>query len=394
MADLSQRLMRAWNRWYASGQLRVLGLMRKEFILVFRDRGTIAMLILIPLMQLIVFGFAIDLDPKHLPTAIISYDHSPLTRLFINNLQTSRYFNVVSTSWNEAEVSQMLNAAKINFALTIPSNFTRKYIRGENPQLLVEIDGTDAGSSATALSHVQPILDVSVAEFSQQGLGAMDAHPMFHRSVNLVTHRLYNEANVSSYNIIPGLIGVLLSMTLVMLTATAITSEFESGSMEMLLSTPLRPIEIILGKLCPYVVLGYLQLTTVLIFSKLLINIPIHGSLLLLYVAAAPYIIANLMVGMIFSTIAKTTMQAMQLSIFFQLPSIFLTGYVFSFYGMPLWSRMLGSCLPMTYFVRITRGIILKNADIQQILLNMLPMMAIALILMIAAMRVFRKTLD
>ena len=394
MADLSQRLMRAWNRWYASGQLRVLGLMRKEFILVFRDRGTIAMLILIPLMQLIVFGFAIDLDPKHLPTAIISYDHSPLTRLFINNLQTSRYFNVVSTSWNEAEVSQMLNAAKINFALTIPSNFTRKYIRGENPQLLVEIDGTDAGSSATALSHVQPILDVSVAEFSQQGLGAMDAHPMFHRSVNLVTHRLYNEANVSSYNIIPGLIGVLLSMTLVMLTATAITSEFESGSMEMLLSTPLRPIEIILGKLCPYVVLGYLQLTTVLIFSKLLINIPIHGSLLLLYVAAAPYIIANLMVGMIFSTIAKTTMQAMQLSIFFQLPSIFLTGYVFSFYGMPLWSRMLGSCLPMTYFVRITRGIILKNADIQQILLNMLPMMAIALILIIAAMRVFRKTLD
>ena len=394
MADLSQRLMRAWNRWYASGQLRVLGLMRKEFILVFRDRGTIAMLILIPLMQLIVFGFAIDLDPKHLPTAIISYDHSPLTRLFINNLQTSRYFNVVSTSWDEAEVSQMLNAAKINFALTIPSNFTRKYIRGENPQLLVEIDGTDAGSSATALSHVQPILDVSVAEFSQQGLGAMDAHPMFHRSVNLVTHRLYNEANVSSYNIIPGLIGVLLSMTLVMLTATAITSEFESGSMEMLLSTPLRPIEIILGKLCPYVVLGYLQLTTVLIFSKLLINIPIQGSLLLLYVAAAPYIIANLMVGMIFSTIAKTTMQAMQLSIFFQLPSIFLTGYVFSFYGMPLWSRMLGSCLPMTYFVRITRGIILKNADIQQILLNMLPMMAIALILIIAAMRVFRKTLD
>ena len=179
-----------------------------------------------------------------------------------------------------------------------------------------------------------------------------------------------------------------------MLTATAITSEFESGRMEMLLSTPLRPIEIILGKLCPYVVLGYLQLTTVLIFSKLLINIPIQGSLLLLYVAAAPYIIANLMVGMIFSTIAKTTMQAMQLSIFFQLPSIFLTGYVFSFYGMPLWSRMLGSCLPMMYFVRITRGIILKNADIQQILLNMLPMMAIALILMIAAMRVFRKTLD
>ena len=286
--------------------LRVFGLIRKEFILVFRDRGTIAMLIMLPIMQLLVFGFAIDLDPKNLPTAIISYDHSPLTRLFISNLQTSRYFKVVDTQGeDEHKVNQMLETSKISFVLTIPADFTRKFMRGENPELLVEIDGSDPGSSASALSHIQPILNLSIDEFAQRGLQT-DVHLPLHRTANLITHRLYNEANVSAFNIIPGLMGVLLSMTLVMLTATAITSEFESGSMEMLLSTPLRPMEIIVGKLVPYIVLGYLQLTSVLIFGKLLIHIPIQGSLLLLYLASAPFIIANLMVGMIFSTFAKT----------------------------------------------------------------------------------------
>lgn len=372
---------------------RVFGLIRKEFILVFRDRGTIAMLIILPIMQLIMFGFAIDLDPKNLPTAIISYDHSPLTRLFISNLQTSRYFKLVDTQLDEHAVNQMLETGKISFAMTIPANFTRKFIRGEYPELLVEIDGSDPGSSATALSHIQPILDFSIDEYSQRGLKS-DAHLPLVRTVNLVIHRLYNEANVSAFNIIPGLMGVLLSMTLVMLTATAITSEFESGSMEMLLSTPLRPMEVIVGKLIPYIVLGYLQLTSVLIFGKLLIHLPIQGSLWLLYISSAPFIVANLMVGMIFSTFAKTTMQAMQLSIFFQLPSIFLSGYIFSFYGMPPWARMLGSCLPMTYFVRITRGIMLKNNEIGQVLLNTLPICIIASILIVLAMKVMRKTLD
>jgi len=374
--------------------LRVFGLIRKEFILVFRDRGTIAMLIMLPIMQLLVFGFAIDLDPKNLPTAIISYDHSPLTRLFISNLQTSRYFKVVDTQGeDEHKVNQMLETSKISFVLTIPADFTRKFMRGENPELLVEIDGSDPGSSASALSHIQPILNLSIDEFAQRGLQT-DVHLPLHRTANLITHRLYNEANVSAFNIIPGLMGVLLSMTLVMLTATAITSEFESGSMEMLLSTPLRPMEIIVGKLVPYIVLGYLQLTSVLIFGKLLIHIPIQGSLLLLYLASAPFIIANLMVGMIFSTFAKTTMQAMQLSIFFTLPSIFLSGYIFSFYGMPIWARAIGSCMPMTYFVRITRGIMLKNNDFWQIMLNVFPICIIAGGLILLAMKVMRRTLD
>ena len=351
------------------------------------------MLVILPIMLLIVFGFAIDLDPKHLPTAIISYDHTPLTRNFISNLQTSRYFKIVDTTTDITAVKHKLESGEISFALTIPPNFTRKFIRGENPELLVEIDGSDPGSSATALGHVQPILNLAVDQFSQRDLAVTTTH-VFNRSVNLILHRLYNQSNRSAFDIVPGLIGVLLTLTMVMLTSTAITSEFESGTMEMLLSTPLLPTEIILGKVIPYIVLGYLQLTSILIFGKLLIHIPIQGSLFLLYFAAAPFIVANLMVGMIFSTLAKTPMQAMQLSMFFQLPSMFLSGYVFSFYGMPQWAQMIGFCLPMTYFMRITRGILLKGNEIMQILPNILPILLIAFVLVILTRIVFRKTLD
>ena len=373
--------------------VRISGLIRKEFTLIFRDRGTIAMLIILPIMLLIVFGFAISLDPKNLPTAIINYDYSPLTRNFISNLQTSGYFNIVDPSSNESTVKQELESGKLSFAMTIPANFTRKFIRGENPQLLVEMDGSDPGSSATALSNVQPILKLAINQFSQRGL-SVTPHQPFNRSVNLTIHRLYNESNNSAFNIVPGLIGVLLTMTMVMLTSTAIISEFASGTMEMLLSTPLRPTEIILGKVIPYIVLGYLQLTSILIFGKLLIHIPIEGSLFLLYLAAAPFIIANLMVGMIFSAIASTPMQAMQLSTFYQLPSMFLSGYIFSFYGMPTWAQAIGACLPMTYFMRITRGILLKGNEMQQILPNILPIILIAILLIILTKMVFRKTLD
>lgn len=372
---------------------RIRGLIQKEFTLIFRDRGTIAMIIILPIMLLILFGFAINLDPKNLPTAIISYDHSPLTRHFVTNLETSGYFNIMDTNTEPHAVKQKLETGKISFAITIPDNFTRKYIRGENPSLLVEIDGSDPGSSASALGNIAPILNQTLDQFNQRGLEVPQPHG-FKRSVNLVIHRLYNQANLSSYNIVPGLIGVLLTMTMVMVTSTAITSEFESGTMEILLSTPLLPIEIILGKVIPYIVLGYLQLTSILIFGKLLIDIPIEGSLFLLYISSAPFIIANLMVGMIFSALANTPMQAMQLSMFYQLPSMFLSGYIFSFYGMPKWAQLIGSCLPMTYFMRITRGIMLKGNGLNQIVPNILPIIVITLILIILTRKVFRKTLD
>ena len=234
-----------------------------------RDRGTIAMLVILPIMLLILFGFAINLDPKNLPTAVINFDQTPLTRTFIANLYTSKYFNIVDTTNDIVAIRQKLDTGKLSFALTIPADFTRKYIRGEQPQLLVEIDGSDPGSSAGALGNIEPILNLSLAQFAEKGLQVLPVNS-FKRSVDFIIHRLYNETNISSFNIVPGLIGVLLTLTMVMLTSTAITSEFETGTMELLLSTPLLPTEIILGKVIPYVVLGYLQLTSVLIFSKIL----------------------------------------------------------------------------------------------------------------------------
>jgi len=373
--------------------LRLKGLIRKEFILIMHDRGTIAMLVILPIMLLIVFGFAISMDPKNLPTAIINYDQTPLTRNFITNLQTSEYFNIIDNSNDVTKVKEKLDTGMLSFAMLIPADFTRKFIRGENPQLLVEIDGSDPGSSASALGNVQPILNLAINQFSQRGL-TVNSPNTFKRSVNLTITRLYNESNISAFNIVPGLIGVLLTLTMVMLTSTAITSEFESGSMEILLSTPLLPTEIILGKVIPYVVLGYLQLTSILIFGKLLIHIPIEGSIFLLYLAAAPFIVANLMVGMIFSTLANTPMQAMQLSVFYQLPSMFLSGYIFSFYGMPKWAQIIGHCLPMTYFMRITRGILLKGNGMMQVVTNILPIILITIILIILTRSVFRTTLD
>lgn len=378
---------------YSLSLTRIIGLIRKEFILIIRDRGTIAMLVILPVMLLILFGYAISLDPKNLPMAMINYDPTPLTRSFISNLETSTYFNIVDSTNDVYNVRQKLDTGRLSFAITIPANFTRKFVRGENPQLLVEIDGSDPGSSASALGNVEPVLNRAIEQYSQRGL-AVPMLNSFSRTVNLTIHRLYNEANISSFNIVPGLIGVLLTITMVMLTSTAITSEFESGTMEMLLCMPLLPIEIILGKVIPYVVLGYVQLTSILIFGKLLIHIPIQGSVVLLYIAAAPFIIANLMVGMIFSTLAKTPMQAMQLSTFFQLPSMFLSGYIFSFYGMPHWAQMIGSCVPMTYFMRITRGIMLKGNEWTQVLPNIGPIILIALALIFLTRMVFRNTLD
>lgn len=372
---------------------RLTGLIRKEFILITRDHGTIAMLVLLPIMLLILFGFAIEFDPKHLPTAIINYDNSPLTRSYISALEASGYFKITRDLSNEDKKNQDFANGNLSFAFTIPADFTHKYIRNERPQLLVEIDGSDPGSSASALGYTLPILNQTLDTFNKKGLGSPSPITT-PRSVNLIIHRLYNESNISAYNIVPGLIGVLLTLTLVMLTSTAITSEKESGTMEMLLSTPLKPTEIILGKVIPYIALGYIQLTSVLIFSKLLINIPFQGSILLLYLSAAPFIIASLMVGMIFSTIARTPMQAMQLSVFYQLPSLFLSDYIFSFFGMPFWAQLLGYCFPMTYFIRITRGIMLKGNTFSQIVPNILPILLIALILIILTGKIFRTKLD
>jgi ABC-2 type transport system permease protein len=367
--------------------------MHKEFTLILRDRGTIALLIMMPLMTLLLFGFAIQLDPKHLPTAIIDHDQTPLTRALVSNMDASGYFWLVEPDSNERQAVDGLLKGRLTIVLTIPGDFTRNFVRGDTPPLLIEVDGSDPGNSINAVNQMPPIIDQTVEEFTRHGLPTASP-PVKDRKISLIVHRNFNESNRSAWNIVPGLIGVLLTMTMVMITATAITSERESGTMELLLTTPLKPTEIILGKVIPYVALGYLQLTSVVILGSLLIELPIEGSLPLLYLASAPFIVANLMVGMIFSTVARTPMQAMQLSFFFMLPSIFLSGYVFSYYGMPEWARAIGSALPMTYYMRISRGIFLKGSGMADILPNVLYVTLIATLLVVVTTLKFRRTLD
>ena len=370
---------------------RIMGLMHKEFTLIRRDRGTIALLIFLPVMMLMIFGFAIKLDPKNLPTAIVNYDQSPLTRSIVASMGATGYFKITDPDASESTADNGLSNGSLIYVITFPGNFTTDFIKGKNPQILVEVDGSDPGNSLSAVNHLQPMVDRVVQEFSNRGLRTP---PQPERTVSLNVHQIYNETNNSAFDIVPGLIGVLLTLTMVMITSTAITSERESGTMELLLTTPLKPTEIILGKIIPYVALGYAQLTTILVLGKLLIDLPVEGSLLLLYVASAPFIVASLMVGMIFSTFAKTAMQAMQLSIFFQLPSMFLTGYVFTFYGMPAWAQAIGSILPMTYFMRITRGVLLKASGAMALLPDILMLCLIAAVLITIASKKFNKTLD
>ena len=373
---------------------RILGLMQKEFIVMRRDKGSIAMILLIPLMQIILFGYAIVPDPKYLPTIVISYDNSPLTRDIIGRLQSSQYFKILATDKNEAYAKQQMAIGKANYIITIPPTFTHDLVRGNKPQILVELDGADASSNGGALSSIPTIVDQAVTTYVQKGLDPQAAINSIDDKVDVVVHRSFNEENKNPYNVIPGLIGALLTMTLVVVTASAITTEIEVGTMEMLLTTPLLPVEIILGKVMPYVVLGYMQLSIVLFAGKVLFDMPMIGSLLLLYIASAPFILGNLMIGMIFSAIAKTQLQAIQLGMFYQLPSMFFSGYLFSFYGMPDWAQFIGSFLPMTYFMRMTRGILLKGNEIPQVIPNLIPIAIISLLFVVIASRIFRKTLD
>lgn len=373
---------------------RILGVMHKEFKTIIRDRGTLALIITLPLVLLIIFGFALQLDPKNLPTAIISYDSSPLSRAIVKNMEVSGYFNIIETDPNEQRAQNGLELGTHSFVLTIPEDFTRKVVRGEPPKILLQIDSSDPGNTISAANHLDNIIKQSIHEFQITSSFKSADRVNSEKTFSLIVHRVYNESQNSIYSIIPGLIGVLLMITMVMITSTAIISERENGTMESLLATPVSPIEIMIGKVIPYLVLGYLQLVAVIFFGFAFLDLPIEGSLPLLLIAAAPFAIANLLIGLIFSTIARTAMQALQLSVYFQLPSIFLTGYIFSFHGMPQWAQAIGYLLPMTYFMRICRGIFLKGSSFLDLLPDILAICAIAVALFIVINMKFRKTMD
>ncbi len=363
----------------------------KEFIQMRRDRLTFAMMIGIPLVQLILFGYAINSDPKHLPTAVYSADNSVFSRTIVWGLYNSSYFDIVREARNEAEIQRLLAQGTVQFTVDIPVDFSRKLLRGERPDLLLEADATDPSAVGYAIAAIN-LLTTTVLDRDLTGplVKLRGTLP----PVNLVVHQHYNPENITQYNIVPGLMGVMLTMTMIIITALAITRERERGTMENLLSTPARPGEVMIGKIVPYITVGYIQVFLILLASKFLFNVPIVGSVPLLLVLTFLFIVANLAVGITFSTIAKNQLQAVQMAFFFFLPSLLLSGYMFPFRGMPGWAQDIGEILPLTHFLRVVRGILLKGNGFAEIAPDLWPIALFLVVMLAIGIKRYRQTLD
>ena len=367
----------------------------KEFLQLRRDRVTFAMMIGIPVMQLFLFGFAINTDPKHLLTGVIAADQSEFTRSFLAAMRNSEYFDVTTTLPNETAGREALAKGQLQFVVSIPPDFTRKLVRGEKPSLLVEADATDPAATGMALASVSQLVQSVVSKDMKGALsplagGQSGGAPPF----DVRLHKLYNPEGITQYNIIPGLIGTILTMTMVMMTGLAMTRERERGTMENLLATPVRPLEVMTGKIVPYIFIGLVQLTIILAAAYFVFHVPFVGSVWMVYVAALLFIVASLTVGITLSSLAQNQLQATQLTFFYFLPSILLSGFMFPFVGMPKWAQVIGNVLPMTYFHRLTRGILLKGNGWVELWPSIWPLMLFTVVVLGIALRFYRKTLD
>lgn len=373
----------SFSRWW--------GIIIKEFLQLKRDRLTFGMMVGIPIIQLTLFGFAINTDPKHLPTAVVSYDKSEFTRTLISAMETSEYYAIDTRFATPSEAQEGLKKGEILFILTIPADFTQKLLRGEKPSLLLEADATDPVTVSTALLSMEGI----VAQVAKKDLtGSLSGLSNQKKPFDVRIHRLYNPNGINQYNIIPGLMGTLMTMTLTMMTALAITRERERGTMENLLATPAKPLEIMTGKIIPYVFIGLLQATLILCASYFVFDVPFNGSIILAYGVALLFIAVNLTIGITISSLAQNMLQALQLTIFYFLPSIMLSGFMFPFSGMPSWAQHIGELLPLTYFNRLIRGVVLKGNDLPTLWPNIWPLMIITVVMMAFAVKFYKKTLD
>ena len=370
---------------------RFVAILLKEFVQMKRDRLTFGMIVGVPIIQLVLFGFAINTDPKGLPAALVSADESPFSRTLVRALENSQYFRFTHRPASEREADRLLQLGEVQFVLVIPGDFSRKLQRGERPQLLIAADATDPSATGNALTAMNLALQQSL---NRELVGPLSGLRSADLPVDLRVQRRYNPEGITRYNIVPGLMGVILTMTMIMMTSLAMTRERERGTMENLLATPVRPIEVMAGKIAPFIIVGYIQVSLILLAAKLLFAVPIVGSLLLLSLALIVFIAANLSVGFTFSTIAKNQLQAMQMTFFFFLPSMLLSGFMFPFRGMPEWAQILGEMLPLTHFLRIVRGILLKGNGFTEILPELWPIALFMLIAGALALKRYRQTLD
>jgi ABC-2 type transport system permease protein len=370
---------------------RIYAILLKEFLQMQRDRITLGMIIGVPLMQLFLFGFAINFNPKALPTAVAIDDPGTLSRSVVAALRNSSYFDIIAETNSPKEARRLLQEGKVLFVVEVPVNFTRDIVRGATPDLLVEADATDPAASGYAIAAFTGLAATALRDDLKGALANRAQGPP---PFNTVTHLLYNPESNTQYSIVPGLLAVILTMTMVLMTCLALTRERERGTFENLLAMPATPLEIMIGKIAPNVVIGAIQSTIVLVMARYVFGVPMIGSLTLLAFALAIYIIANLAVGYTFSTLAQNQLQAMQMTMFFLLPAILLSGFAFPFAGMPRWAQYIGEVLPATHFLRIVRGILLKNNGALEIWPDLWPLFLFTFIVGGLALARFRRTLD
>ncbi|HXC39752.1 MAG TPA: ABC transporter permease [Burkholderiales bacterium] len=378
-----------------------MGIILKEFIQLKRDRLTFGMVLGIPVLQLLLFGYAINTDPKNLPAAILSRDNSSYTRTLILAMQNSGYFKVVRQLTDEASAEALLDKGEVQFVIEVPEDFSRKLGRGETPQLLLEADATDPQAAGNAIVAMQGLVNSALARDLSGALATGAPVPnaggipgTLPGPVDLRVHRRYNPEGVTAYNIVPGLLGTILTMTMVLMTGLAMTRERERGTFENLLSTPALPIEVMTGKIVPYILIGLVQMTLILVAALWLFRVPMQGSVVLLYAVVLVFVAANLTLGITFSSLARNQLQAMQMTFFFFLPSILLSGFMFPYRGMPEWAQWISSLLPLTHFLVMVRGIMLKGVGMADLWPQLWPILVFMLAVVLVGLGFYKRTLD
>lgn len=370
---------------------RIWAVFLKELTQTRRDRLTFAMMFGIPIIQLTLFGFAINTDPKNLPTAVLVQEQSPIIRTLLEGMKNSDYFDFVIETEDVRESDELLARGDVAFVITFPSGFTEKFIRGERPQILIEADASDPAASSGALGNAQTIFSQALRNELDGALRYLAPEP---NAFELIIHAKYNPEGITQYNIVPGLLGVILTMTLVMITGMTLTRETERGNLENILALPAKPMEVMIGKIIPFLLVASVQTVVILGAAKIIFGVPFVGSIWILILGILIFVIANLVLGITFSTFAKTQMQAMQLTIFFFMPSLLLSGFMFPFRGMPVWAQTIGEFLPLTHFLRVVRGVMLKGVSIQEVQTPLLAMTAFTVLVFALAMLRYRRTLD
>src|SRR5437868_10532369 len=371
-----------WDFWQ-----RTWAMLVKEFIQLRRDRVSFAMIVMLPVMQLVLFGFAINTNPRNLPTAVLLQEDSDLARSILKALENTAYFRFTRKVHDVAEFDNLLQSGKVLFGVEIPRGFERAVRRGDRPALLVAADATDPVAAGSAMSALGTVVQTAL----EHDLYTGDSPSL---PFEIRTHARYNPAASSRLNIVPGLVGTILTMTMLIFTALSVTREIERGTMENLLSMPITPVEVMVGKIVPYVLVGFIQATLIIGIGVFMFGVPIHGSLMMLALLSTLFITTNLAIGYTFSTIVQNQLQAMQLSLLFFLPCILLSGFMFPFAGMPVWAQYLGEGLPLTHYLRIVRAIMLKGATVQNLQYDTIALIALMLLAMTIAVTRFRRTLD